>query len=745
MIRILLLGLAAVALALFFIGTAPVPPLERGSLKIAPTLGDIILPAGPFEIEIGGAKDAPRFVIRKAGKPVFETAAGKSPFHALKDQLSYTHARGMFRVSEKRAAACTDLTLLSVARTGTRDARGIKLTGLFACEDGPLELWMRFQAGVDGALAYEIKLGEGAEDRGYTGIRLIGQSTPEERFYGFGAQMSRVNFKGERFPLIVSEQGIGRGVEPVSTVLKWLYDEAQGAWHSTYAPVPVTLTDKGRGFFLASHATTFVDLRASDRFAFSAYSTSLLGGFLGGAPLAMITDLTTNTGRQRPLPDWVGNGAILGLQGGTDAVSEKLNTVQAAGAPITALWLQDWVGQRITSFGKQLWWSWTLDRSRYPGWDAFRDSLAKDDIKLLSYINPFLVDTAAWEAETGKPRRNLYKEALAAGYLIKQVDGSPYLIRNSSFDAGLLDLTNPRAQDWIMRVIKEEVASTGVSGWMADFGEGLPTDAVLHDGHANTFHNAYPDVWAHLNRKALEDLEMDTDALVFHRSGHFGSAGRATAFWLGDQLVTWDAMDGFKSAIIGHLSSGFSGHGVTHADIGGYTTITSPIADYKRSQELFMRWAEFAAFTPIFRTHEGNMPSENHQVYSARDTANHFAKMANLFVCLAPERKRLNKELAQKGWPIVRHPAMHYPQDKDMADITYQQILLGADIMMAPVTEPDTKTVSVTLPDYGWHHLWTGRAYEKGTHTVDAPIGQPAAFINDRSPLFDLLMACGKG
>ena len=267
---------------------------------------------------------------------------------------------------------------------------------------------------------------------------------------------------------------------------------------------------------------------------------------------------------------------------------------------------------------------------------------------------------------------------------------------------------------------------------------------MLYSGDAVTFHNAYPDIWAHINRQAIEELGMDDDALVFHRSGHFGSAGRAPAFWLGDQLVTWDAMDGFRSAIIGHLTSSLSGHAITHADIGGYTTVTNPLATYHRSEELFMRWAEFAAFTAIFRTHEGNQPDANHQVYSNRKTTEHFSAMATLYACLAPERRRLNEDLRDYGWPLVRHPVLHYGNDPQMADITYQQIMLGPDIMMAPVTERGATSVSITLPDDGWTHLWTGTEYEKGTHSLDAPIGQPAAFINNRAPLFKRLMACSQ-
>jgi alpha-glucosidase (family GH31 glycosyl hydrolase) len=41
-----------------------------------------------------------------------------------------------------------------------------------------------------------------------------------------------------------------------------------------------------------------------------------------------------------------------------------------------------------------------------------------------------------------------------------------------------VDLSNPAAIDWFSRVIETEMLGRNHSGWMADFGEYLPFDAV---------------------------------------------------------------------------------------------------------------------------------------------------------------------------------------------------------------------------------------------------------------------------
>ena len=65
----------------------------------------------------------------------------------------------------------------------------------------------------------------------------------------------------------------------------------------------------------------------------------------------------------------------------------------------------------------------------------------------------------------------------------------------------------------------------GFSGWMADFGgEYLPPDdAVYHDSSRSVaeMHNAYSEIWAKLNREAIEEMGLMSDTFIFMRSGKF--------------------------------------------------------------------------------------------------------------------------------------------------------------------------------------------------------------------------------
>jgi alpha-glucosidase len=213
---------------------------------------------------------------------------------------------------------------------------------------------------------------------------------------------------------------------------------------------------------------------------------------------------------------------------------------------------------------------------------------------VLIYINPFLA--------TDEGHNELFSEAKEKGYLVEHTDGTPYLIRNSSFSVGMTDLSSPDARTWLKNIMKTEMIGTaGAGGWMNDFGEALPFDAKLHDGaDSAVWHNRYAEEWQRVNREAIEESARGDEMVFFCRSGFTRSPGISTLFWLGDQLMTWDEYDGIKTALVGILSSGVSGFSLMHSDTGGYVNFKIEIAGrvipvINRTPELLMRWMELNA------------------------------------------------------------------------------------------------------------------------------------------------------
>ncbi|MCP5499006.1 MAG: alpha-glucosidase [Leptospiraceae bacterium] len=545
-------------------------------------------------------------------------------------------------------------------------------------------------------------------------------SSSTEQFFGFGEQFSHFNFKGKRFPLFTEEQGIGRGDQPITFGAN-LTAGAGGNEFTTYTPIPHYITTENRSVFFENSSYSIFDLQDPTEVSVSFKEKSLSGtAWVAESPLDLIELYTEKTGRFPGLPDWA-YGTWMGLQAGKEATLKHIQEARVAGNPVTALWIQDWVGRRKTSFGSQLWWRWEADETSYPDFLNFTQSLEKEGIVVLGYINSFL-------ANEGK----MFEEAKAKGYLVKTADGKDYEIATAGFPAYLVDLTNPEARIWMKNIIKNNMMGKGLKGWMADFGEWLPYDARLKSEEpASLHHNRYPVEWARLNREAIQEAGKEGEIVFFTRAGYSYSNRYSTLFWLGDQMVSFGMNDGLASTIVGLNSGGISGIALNHSDIGGYTTINNPIRNYHRSKELFFRWTELNAFTLIYRTHEGNRPEKNHQPYSDKETIEFFAKFGKVHFALKDYLKFLVEEAKTKGYPVVRHPYLHYPSDPNTHELKYQY-MLGKDMLVLPVYKQGGTSVSGYFPEGKWINIWTGKIQEgKKRAFVSAPIGKPAVYVKE--------------
>ncbi|UJR84803.1 TIM-barrel domain-containing protein [Sandaracinus amylolyticus] len=609
-------------------------------------------------------------------------------------------------------------------RVGEERTEARRFTGSEQREDGTIVLHWEGDAGVDVTLEIAVHESDVATRLRWTATTTDARASAlalpfacddDASFAGFGAQYDDTNQRGDAFPLWVQEQGIGRsGIGPIS-----------GDAHSTYFPMPWWIDWRGFGVLVDTPARTLVDLCQRDaRVAWVEVEDLAPLDVLvlhGPRPRDVIRQLGDEIGRAVRPPDWAFSPWI-GVQGGPDAVLAEVAALEAAEVPFSAVWVQDWVGgEWLTERIFDLNYRWVADTERYPDLPGLVRTLRDDHgVRFLAYANPFV-------------RMDLEHFAPMAGddLLIRDETGAPYVFPFVLSRGTMPDFTRPEAYAYVEEHLRAMVETQGFDGWMSDFGEWLPTDAVLHDGSdARLVHNLYPAMWHRASREVMDTVRPDGDWVLFTRSGWTRDHAQQQIVWIGDQEADWEPTDGLPTVVPALINLGLSGVPFVTHDVAGYSGGPS-------TKELYMRWTELAAFGPILRTHEGLMPAANWSWDRDDETIAHFRRFARVHEALGPEIRALADEAATSSLPIIRHLALEFEGDVASRDV-HDEYMLGPELLVAPVLEEGATSRSVYLPPGQWFHVWSGEAHEGGrTIEIDAPLGVPPVFSlgRDRADL----------
>lgn len=568
----------------------------------------------------------------------------------------------------------------------------------------------------------------GEEKPGVNRYWLTFVTNPKEHIYGCGETYSELDLKGQNVRIWVAEhQNTGRiSKKIIKEKLLGKHPDKKlsfDKYESYYAQPTFVSSDK---YYVHCDINAYSEFDFTDAGKITLYFQE---------PPVIITDsgqdfaevsrkLTGLLGRQKALPDWLYDGVILGIQEGTDVVDAKIKKAKEAGVPVVGVWCQDWSGCRRTGFGYQVMWNWEWDQELYPGLDKKIAEWKEEGVRFLGYINPFIAI-----------EKDLYAYASEHGYCVQDREGKDYLVTITTFPAAMVDFTNPEAYEWYKGLIKENMIGLGMGGWMADFGEYLPIDAVLYSGEDPAIiHNQWPAIWAKMNQEAVAECGKEGQVFFFTRAGHTGTIAHSHMMWTGDQHVDWSIDDGLPAVIPATLSLAMSGYGIAHSDVGGYTTIMH----MRRSKELLLRWEEMNVFSPLFRTHEGNQPVNNVQFDDDEELLAQLAKCGRMHVALKDYLKGLVAEEISDGTPVMRPLFYHYDEAEAYTEKT--EYLLGRDLLVAPVYEEGAKSRTIYLPGDGWVNIFDGKEYAGGHMIVEAPIGKPPVFVRKDSKDYEALM-----
>ncbi|MGH9404269.1 MAG: TIM-barrel domain-containing protein [Terriglobia bacterium] len=259
-----------------------------------------------------------------------------------------------------------------------------------------------------------------------------------------------------------------------------------------------------------------------------------------------------------------------------------------------------------------------------------------------------------------------------------------------------------------------KVFDLGVDGWWADEGDWLDDISCLVR-----------------NRMYWEGAQLarpNVRPYTLNRNGYAGIQ-RYGWLWSGDISSRWRTL---REQIAVGLNTGLSGMPYWGTDTGGFATTP------ELTGELYVRWFQFSAFCPLFRSHGrtwqlrlpwgwntgsyGPIESPKDSLPPVEDL--HDArvepicrKVLDLRYRLLPYLYTIVREAHDTGVPVMRALWIHYPQDARAAEQS-DEFLFGPDLLIAPVTEQAAQSRKVYLPRGSWYDYWTEERVEGGRDVV---------------------------
>ncbi len=582
---------------------------------------------------------------------------------------------------------------------------------------------MVFRVQVE-ASRVRLSLGAGASAGGSDALNkttLGFRSHPDESFFGMGERFGEVDHRGWPIYSYAEEGALGRGENtPIGEENPFPNGPSM-----TYFPVPFFMSSRG----YAVHADTtyrsevhFTSEREDAwRLAVNAdhFDATV---YVNADPLLSLDQYTEDTGRPPVPAQWVfGPRRRVGSNSMVDGVPEwKL--MRDRDVPCTGV-------DDSVHFLPAL-----SHKGREAELSAWTSAAHAAGYKVMAYNNPYVAsnhDNALDDYAYGKQQ----------GFFVKGPDGQPTLtefISGQLLEVAAIDLTNPAADAWFQSLLKRTL-DLGYDGWMHDFGEYTPRDAVFHDGRrGDEVHDEYPV----LSAKSAHDLlerERPGDYLFFVRSGYSGTQRWVPAVWGGDAEANFDESQGLPSTLRAGISLSMSGVPYWGSDMTGFKCLTAA----PRDKEVFLRWVEFGAVSPIMMEQNACSNPLGKQtkwsLWKDDETVEVYSRYARLHTRLQPYFLTLAREANASGRPLSLHPFLIFPESP-AARAVDDAYYLGPALYTSPVVRRGQLDKKTWLPPGRFVHFDTYELFA-GDQVVSiaAPLGRlPLLLVeNQILPLLD--------
>ena len=539
-----------------------------------------------------------------------------------------------------------------------------------------------------------------------SGTSLLSEKESGVKFTDFNDAGSKTYTVSQLFKLDADENiyGLGQQQRGKLSLRNEKINMVQG---NTDDYVPFLVSTKGYGLFWDNYSpTTFEDKPESASFKSEVGDCIdyyfMLGGNIDGS-IACMRDLT---GQAPMFPLWT-----FGFWQSKErykSQSELVGVVQKhreLGVPLDGI-IQDW----------QYWGSNYL-------WNAmdFLNPEFPNPKKMVEDIHNMNAHVIISIWNSFGPQTKQYREMKPQDMLLKfgtwPQSGLETWPPNMEYPSGVepYDVYNPAARQIYWKYLKNGLFSLGIDGWWMDSSEPdhldfKPTDFDIKTylGSFRKVRNAFPLMTVGGVADNQRATSSDKRVFILTRSAFAGQQRYGANTWSGDVNSSWQSL---RNQIPAGLNFSMSAIPYWNTDIGGFFA-----GAYNKSwndgsgaknpafQELYVRWLQFGAFTPMMRSHGTDVPREIYNFGKKGEPIfDAIAKSINLRYSLLPYIYSAAWDITNNQSTMMRALVMDF-NDKKVVDMN-NEYMFGKSILVAPIVNAQytSETVVKTDENSGWN------------------------------------------
>ena len=343
--------------------------------------------------------------------------------------------------------------------------------------------------------------------------------------------------------------------------------------------------------------------------------------------------------------------------------------------------------------GHYLGWSgYTWNKLLFPDPAAFLDKLHAEGLKTSLNMHP-ASGVEPWEAQYPAMAKAMGIDPATKKYV-------PFDITDKKFATNYMD------------ILHHPLEKQGIDFWWLDWQQEMTTKMP----------GVNPTWW--LNYVHFTDQQREGKRpLLFHRWGGLGNHRYQIGF-SGDTISVWPslAFQPWFTATAANVGYAYWSH-----DIGGHMPgAVEP--------ELYTRWVQFGAFSPILRTHTTKNPESERRIWAYPEPYSSILRSTfQLRYAMQPYIYTEARRTYDTGIAFLRPLYYDWPE-ADAAYTNKDEYLFGDQMLVDPVVAPADKTSglateSVWLPSGEWIEWPTGKHFT-------GPTTAQRSFSIDQTPVY---------